>query len=114
MVGLAESPYARADYPHEGRMVLCAVEEVGHVEDEQGEVVCGIDARVYIPQEPLVVVHQPLLERRARLQAVSCTGIAWSQEVRVRGVDIVALVELALQPRHSDEDGEILPHITAA
>lgn len=52
-------------------MVLCAVEEVGHVEDEEAEVVCCVDAGVDVAEEPFVPEHQPLFYARPRGKPVS-------------------------------------------
>lgn len=95
-------------------MVFGAVEEIGHVEDNQREVVGGVDRGIDIAQEPLVVVQPSLLETRARAEAVSGATVPASEQVGVGGVDVVALVELALEPRQADEYREVLPHVGIA
>ena len=84
-------------------MVLGGVEQIGHIEDYQREVVGGIDARVYVPQEPLVVKHQSLFYASSCSEAISFPVVTRSQYVRVRGMYIVALVQLPLQPRQAHE-----------
>lgn len=92
-------------------MVFCAVEQVRHVEDEQGEVVGSVDAGIDVAQEPLVVVHQPLLDGRTRSQSMALMVVARPEEVGMSSMYIVALVELALQPWQADENSEVLPDI---
>lgn len=98
MIGLAEPPYARADEPEEGGRVLGVVEEVGKVEGEEGEVVGGVDAGVDLPQEPFVVVEYPLPQTGIVGQLISSV-VARPQYGSLRGVDLIALVELSLQIR---------------
>ena len=57
MICIAEASYPRANKPEEWRGVFGVVEKVGEIESDEGEVVCRVHAGVYIPQEPLVVVH---------------------------------------------------------
>ncbi len=109
MVGFAQTADACGDEPEEGRVVLGAVEEVGEVESQEGEVVCCVDAGVDVPQEPFVVVHQPLFDGSVRWQPVAV--VAGTQERCLRDMDVVALVQLALEVRQADHDGQVLPHI---
>ena len=95
-------------------MVFCAVEEVCHVEDEQGEVVGCVDRGVDVPEKPLVVVHQPLLDGCACSQALSVAVVARAEQVCMGGVDVVALVEFPLQPGQADQHGKIAPDVAVA
>lgn len=111
MICVAQSANPRADCPHEGRVVFGAVEQVGHVEDEQGEVVGRVHAGVDVAQKPFVVVHEPLLDGRARGGAIALSLVGRAEEVGMSRVDIVALIQLALQPWQANEDSEVLPDI---
>ena len=98
MIGLAEPPYSRADEPEERGGIFGVVEEVGEVEGQEGEVVGGVDAGIDFPQEPFVVVEYPLPETGIVGQLISPV-VARPQYRSLRGVDLIALVELPLQIR---------------
>lgn len=62
VVGGAQTADAGADEPEEGGGVFGVVEEVGEVEGEDGEVVCGVNGGVDVAEEPLVVVVETLAD----------------------------------------------------
>lgn len=94
-------------------MVFRPIEEVCHVEDYHGEVVRRVHARVYVPQKPLVVMQEALFHACARPRSIPVPVVPRSEKICMRGVDIIALVELPLQPRQSNQDCQVLPHIAA-
>ncbi len=59
-----------------GELIFRTVEEVRHVENEQGEVIGCVYGWVDVPKKPLVVVHQPLLDRCAGSQALAVAIVA--------------------------------------
>lgn len=75
VICLAEASYPRANKPEEWRGAFGVVEKVGEIESEEGKVVCRVHAGVYIPQEPLVVVHYSL----------SCRCIIWKSIAVIAG-----------------------------
>lgn len=85
------------------------VEEIGKIKGKEGEIEGRVHARVDVPQEPFVVVHESLSNRRVRRKRISI--VAWTENRRLRHVDIVALVELSLEIWQPDHQREIVPHI---
>lgn len=117
MVSRPEPPDARADEPQERRRILGIVEEIGQIERQDRKVVRRVHGRVHIPEKPLVVVQQSLPQRGIRRKVVarmvsrSTTTTTHKQRGLRRSVDIIALVEFALQIGQPDHDGEVLPHV---
>lgn len=109
VVDAIHPPHSRADQPHQRVVVFRPVEQVCQVERYHREAIPGVDARVDIPYEPLVVMQDPLLRRRARRHA----RVVRAQQCP-RGLDLVRLVQLPLQVRHADDDCEVPPHVPVA
>lgn len=108
VVGAIHSSYAGADQPHERAVVLGPVKQVGEVEGQDGKAVAGVDAGIYVANEPLVVVEDALLDGRIGGHArVVCA------EQGPGRLNLVRLVELALEVGDADNDGKVLPHVGA-
>lgn len=87
-------------------MVLGAVKQVGQIEGQESEVVGGIDTGVNVPQEPVVVVHEPVAPG-----GIGRQGRVGGAQEGARGIGLVGIVELALQVRNADGDGEVAPDV---
>ncbi len=57
-------------------MVFRAVEEVGKVEGEEGEIVGCVDTWIDVSQEPFVVIHYPLPD--CRIWGKGIAVVAWT------------------------------------
>lgn len=109
MVCGVEPAHASADQAEERGREACAVKEVEEVKGQQGEIVGGIDAGVHFPQEPFVVVQQPLPYRGVRGQIL--VPESWTKDVGACGMYIVALVQLPLDVWQCYHDGQVPPHV---
>ena len=77
-------------------MIFRAIEEIGKIERQQAKVVCGIDARIYLPQKPFVVIHKPFLQlciTRRRSVTLECR----TENGLVSDVNVVGLVQFTLE-----------------
>lgn len=112
MIRTIQTPNPASDQPEERRRELSTVKQVKEVKSQQREIIRRINARVYPPQEPLVVIYDSLFHRRIPLQRL--LSKCWSKQIDARGMDIVALVQLPFHVRQSHHDGQILPHVALA
>ena len=111
MICLTESAYACAYEPEKGRRVPRIIKEVGKIESKKGEVVGSVDAGIYASEEPLVVVEYPLSNGSIMGKGVSV--VVWTEYSCLRCVDVVALVELALEIGQSNHQSQIVPYVAS-
>lgn len=57
-------------------MVFRAVEEVGKVEGEEGEIVGCVDTWIDVSQEPFIIIHYPLPD--CRIWGKGIAVVAWT------------------------------------
>lgn len=106
VVGHVHAAHARPDEPQQRVVVLGPVEEVGEVEGDDGEAAGGVDGRVDVAQEPAVAPHEALRERGVGRQA----GVVGAEQGAGR-LDLVALVEAALEVGERDGHGQVAPDV---
>ena len=71
VICLVESTHSRSNQPEERRRVFGIIEQVTETKSEDGKIVGGVYARVYVPQEPLVVMQYPLSNRCIRRKSIT-------------------------------------------
>ena len=92
-------------------MVFRAIEEIGKIERQQAKVVCSIDARIYLPQKPFVVIHKPFLQlcmTRWRSVALECR----TENGLVSGVNVVGLVQFTFEVGQSHHHCQVAPYVS--
>jgi len=92
-------------------MVFCGVEEVGHVEDQEGEIISCVDAWIYFSQKPFVPEEEALFYACARLESVSLAVVARTQDIGMGGMDVVPFIQLPFQIRETHQNSQVPPYV---